>query len=396
VVSPIRNVVVGSAYLWRADAKVGLHYLGQHLLAHGCRLDWFTVPLSALHLLKPRVARIKRPFLSLALSGGQRFVEGEGWVVNHVPLTLAHAIPGRRLLGSSWLSRNYLRLTCPSLPALACRAGVDPVDLLLFDCGGIDLYRVFGRRAQRVIYRVSDFVSEFPNQLPERTRLEREIIQRADVLLLAYETMREEAVAIRGHAQGVYVLPNGGDFELFQQSAPPPPEYQDIPTPRAVYVGTMTGWFNWDLVLGAARLLPEVSFCLLGRGPVPTDMPANVHYLGACPHEQVPGYLQHADVGLIPFLDLPRIRRIDRPLKYYEYLASGLPIAATPHGHLADMAPHARFGVTPETYAEAIRQSLGANAEERAALMAEAAPHSWRNTLARLDDILAQEGMQFA
>ena len=393
---PIRNVVVGSSFLWHDTGKVGLHVFTEHLLDKGCRLEWFTVPLSLLHLTKPRIMQVKRRHLRLALTGGERYASGDAGLTNRVPLTLLHPIPQRPFLGGAFVLRNYLRMRWPSLPALARRDGVAPLDLLFFDCGGVDIYQAFAASARRVVYRVSDFVSEFPRQIPERVRLEQEIIRQADVLLLAYETMRDEVIAVRGTDHGVHVLPNGGKIQLFQRPAPPPPEYRDIPAPRAIYVGTMSSWFDWELLLGAARLAKDVSFCLLGRGRVPDDLPPNVFYLGSCHHDEVPGYLQHASVGLIPFVDLPRIRRIDRPLKFYEYLASGLPIVSTPHGHLRQMAPHALFGATAGQFAQAIQDSLGFDAAYKEHLKRLAEPFAWANILKRFDQILEGEGICLA
>ena len=139
-----------------------------------------------------------------------------------------------------------------------------------------------------------------------------------------------------------------------------------------------------------------MSFCLLGRGRVPDDLPPNVFYLGSCHHDEVPGYLQHASVGLIPFVDLPRIRRIDRPLKFYEYLASGLPIVSTPHGHLRQMAPHALFGATAGQFAQAIQDSLGFDAAYKEHLKRLAEPFAWANILKRFDQILEGEGICLA
>lgn len=389
------NIVVGSSYLWRDNAKVGLHYFCEHLLRERCRLDWFTVPLSLLHLAKPRVARIKRRYLQQSRHPQWESL-GAGCIINHVPLTVVHPVPGWPILGGDWVGRNYLRLRSPSLANLARRAGIDPIDLLFFDCGGIGLYRAFGRRARKTVYRVSDFVHEFSYQLPARSELERQIIREADVLLPAYESMREFILHIRGHERGVHVLPNGGQLDLLLSPAPVPEAYEHIAGPRALYVGSRGGWFDWELLIAVARLMPSVSFCLLGRGVASSEadtLPENMHLLGACPHEQVPGYLQHADVGLIPWRNEAHARRIDRPLKYYEYLASGLPIVSTPHGHLKDMAPYARFGDDAASFAQAIREALEAGPPDREALAAAVAPYSWDRIQTRFQAILVQEGV---
>ena len=56
-------------------------------------------------------------------------------------------------------------------------------------------------------------------------------------------------------------------------------------------------------------------------------MPANVHFLGLKIQAQLPAYLQRFDVGLIPFRVTSTTHAVS-PLKVYEYLASGVPVAA--------------------------------------------------------------------
>jgi glycosyltransferase involved in cell wall biosynthesis len=56
----------------------------------------------------------------------------------------------------------------------------------------------------------------------------------------------------------------------------------------------------------------------------------NLHRLGMRSREDVPGYLQHCDVGLIPF-DVVGHRDLVasiNPLKLYEYMAAGLPVVS--------------------------------------------------------------------
>jgi hypothetical protein len=58
-------------------------------------------------------------------------------------------------------------------------------------------------------------------------------------------------------------------------------------------------------------------------------MPPNVVYLGLKPQTDLPAYVQRFDVGLVPFV-LSEVTHSVSPLKVYEYLASGVPVAAPP------------------------------------------------------------------
>ena len=389
----VKNVVIGSSYLWRDSAKVGLHTFGEHLLSKGCGIEWFTIPFSLLHFVSPKHMSLKLHRLARSLGPPWREQVGRGRIVNRIPLTLLHPLPGIPLLESYFVSRSYLGLRIVPLPALAKRDGIFPVDMLLFDAGGTGIYYEFAKKASVVAHRVNDLVAEFPRQVKGRIECEKEIIRKADIVLPVSGPIYDEVIRIRGSVEGVHLLPNGVNLRLFSAVASCPPEYAAIPEPRAVLVGTFSGWYDWDLLREVAQMRPAVSFCLVGRGEVPTMGLGNVHVLGPRAPEQIPAYMQHASVGLIPFRDCPRIRRVERPLKFYQYIASGLPVVSVPYGALRGMSPGVFFGASPAEFAEALDAALRVTSEERAALRRAAQQFSWGTVFERFEAILGEHGI---
>ena len=63
-----------------------------------------------------------------------------------------------------------------------------------------------------------------------------------------------------------------------------------------------------------------------------------IHLLGARPYDQIPAYLQHADVVIIPHLVNPFTESLD-PIKAYECLAAGRPTVATPVAGFRELGP---------------------------------------------------------
>jgi len=224
---------------------------------------------------------------------------------------------------------------------------------------------------------------------------EREILRKVDLVLAVSEGLYEEAVRIRGTSKGVHLLPNGVNIEPFSKPWPEPADYKQIPPPRAVFVGSLSTWFDWELLREVATIRPSISFVIIGRGTAPVQLPKNVYLIGPRPHAEVPGFLLHADVGLILFKDLPIIARVEKPLKFYEYLAAGLPIVSVPYGNLKRMEPYALFGSDPIEVAEAIDEAIkiGADQGERNWRKVEASKFSWNNVFAQFDEILRSEGL---
>ncbi|MFP4542416.1 MAG: glycosyltransferase, partial [Opitutales bacterium] len=94
----------------------------------------------------------------------------------------------------------------------------------------------------------------------------------------------------------------------------------------------------------------------------------NFHVLGYRPQQEVPLYLQAADALLLPYRD-PHEAFVTSPLKFFEYLASGRPIAAA---RLPELAPFARqpdlaiewCGIDDYAgFAEAVERALATPAE---------------------------------
>jgi glycosyltransferase involved in cell wall biosynthesis len=134
--------------------------------------------------------------------------------------------------------------------------------------------------------------------------------------------------------QATCYLPNGVDFDHFDQQQSCPPEYSGLEGPIALYVGTLLKErFDFELVNMAAKRLPHVQFVIIGPGDhakMDFDKRDNIHILGPRAHTDVPAYMQHADVGLIPFdvKKSPDLINCTNPLKLYEYLAAGIPVVS--------------------------------------------------------------------
>ena len=80
------------------------------------------------------------------------------------------------------------------------------------------------------------------------------------------------------------------------------------------------------------------------------------------------------------------------PIKFYEYLASGIPIVAT---RLPDFEPFAHLTglvTTPEEFVAALEDAIAHDTpEKRQACMAEARNHSWEARFAQIDPLILRK-----
>lgn len=101
------------------------------------------------------------------------------------------------------------------------------------------------------------------------------------------------------------------------------------------YVGTVSGWFDWQWVAQLAQARPQDEVRIIGPvyAAAPMALPTNVKLLPALAHADALRAMQDFDVGLIPFQATRLTASVD-PIKYYEYRALGLPVLSTRFGDM--------------------------------------------------------------
>jgi len=83
----------------------------------------------------------------------------------------------------------------------------------------------------------------------------------------------------------------------------------------------------------------------------------NVHFLGYRSYDSLPNYLRGMEVGLLPTL-INEYTHSMFPMKYYEYLAAGLPVVSTPLSFTQDIHNGLELGDGAEEFVEAISRQL--------------------------------------
>jgi len=138
----------------------------------------------------------------------------------------------------------------------------------------------------------------------------------------------------RSRIRPVELIPNGVDVDLFRTPRSRPADLTRSPV--ALYVGTLHAErVDIPLVMALAEARPDLHIVLLGPNSLPADATnqmervPTIHLLGPRPYGQIPAYLQHADVVIVPHLVNPFTESLD-PIKAYECLAAGRPTVATP------------------------------------------------------------------
>ena len=272
--------------------KVGSHHLARELAIRGHRVAHVSTSASIAHLVRgPQNARR----LSLALRGPE--IDSFGVV---------HAVPRSLVPLRASLSHN-------ELPSYISRIGFGDADFVIVDqplmaaaCNRFD--------RSKVVYRATDVYED-----GRARRGEDLLLARLPAAIVGTSVLVLNRLVQRSPETPSLLLTNGVDTTAFI------PNETSIVREGAVYVGAIDKRFDWQAVLDIAGCLYPKRVTIAGPVTVglPSRIPTNVKLIGPVAYADVPHLLQSHTVGLLPFF--PAAENHGRsPMKYYEYLASGL------------------------------------------------------------------------
>lgn len=221
---------------------------------------------------------------------------------------------------------------------------------------------------------IDDYLAFYGEDVREN---ELKIGRAADGIVL---TSRNLAVPFAQCNKPTTIIPNGVDFSHYARVS-----MGAMSEKTVVYMGSLGQWVDFDLLHEVAVELPEWRFKIVGdlRGRTLSRLtwPSNVEFVGVVPYEDLPRLLKGCSVGIIPFRPEDPIVKSTDPLKFYEYLAAGLPVVAT---RIPDLLRFAKttgvfFADGAADFSEAIRQAgdLASDAMFRCAAAEVAGANSW-------------------
>ncbi len=364
--------------------RVGSHNYADLFVREGHEVFWLGRTVHPLNILRASMRHPLHKDLIASWQAGGIKIRDNFWTYH--PLTL---LPYRdfAFLASKVVQEHTLKFTLPPVHRILKRRGFERVDVLWLGQSLHSLSLARYARYGKLIYRMSDDYLQFRGVPSTMERAEAEIIERADTVFVTSRKLYERVCASAGDK--VLYLPNGVDLAHFDIPAPAEPiDLVAIPHPRVLYVGTIQEWFDLNLIIYAAKSLPEFSFVLVGphtqierAAVVP-----NIHILGVRPYAQLPPYLYHCDVGVIPFLKTP-LTDSTNPVKIFEYFASGLPVVSTNIREVEQLHSPALIAKTPNEFVDALREARE-HGRGRAEYLQFGRANGWQERYARIKERL--------
>lgn len=159
---------------------------------------------------------------------------------------------------------------------------------------------------------------------------EDELFARCDTVVVCSEDLRRSR---QSRAREIEVITNGVDRELFTTPAPRPTGMPSAPI--AVYVGSLhADRLDIELLLEVADAMSQLTVVLVGPDSLDADSRgrltsrSNITLTGPRPHAEIPAWMQHADVVIVPHRITPFTESLD-PIKAYESRVVNTPTVAT-------------------------------------------------------------------
>ena len=369
--------------------RVGSHYFADQFLKNGWEVTYLSAPVTPFHLVRIRDKDVRKR-VSTVLHGGY---ERRKNLVSYVPFSLI-APDGRPLLNSRLVTRNWHRTLFPKPSRIMKRLGMEAVELLYLD----NIFQSYWLEVlphKKSVFRVMDNHGLFPGWKGRAEEIAASVAKRADLTI--YSALHLETYVRSLSPRKSIFIPNGVDFELFQEQSTPLNKklldaIRQTKPPRVLYVGAIDHRLDMELIRVASSKLPHVTVILAGPIYAPVDtnnLPDNVLLVGPVPHQELSALMKEVSLGIIPFDTHKQYERIEgiRPLKLFEYLAGGLPVVCTRWPEVEHMGSPASFYSTQEEFIETVQSVLG-NPPPAETAKAFAKDHDWSKSFAKLIDSL--------
>lgn len=354
--SGVRDIVILSTADWDNPYWTNKQHVAVELARLGKRILY----IDSLGIRQPALSRGDLRRIWRRLKRGMRppeQVRENLWVWS--PL----AVPLQRFAAVRLLNRNLLRIW------LEFRLKkLDFGRPLLWTYSPLTFQLLVRSVFSEVVYHSVDDIAEQPGMPKQAIRVaEKDLVASADMIFVTSLELFDRHKAINPNT---HYLANVCDYEHFARARDDdlaePCDISSLPLPRVGFIGAVSGYkLDLNLIREIAIERPHWSFVFvgeIGEGDPWTNLETlrglpNVHFMGGRPYADLPAYLKSFDVAILPSA-LNDYTKAMFPMKFFEYLAAGLPVVSTPLPALAGYGSVATFCGDAASFVGAIERNL--------------------------------------
>ncbi|MBR6352152.1 MAG: glycosyltransferase [Firmicutes bacterium] len=194
---------------------------------------------------------------------------------------------------------------------------------------------------KQTVYDCVDRHSAYPGLIDRETvdEMEADLARSCGVCFATAQGLYE---TLKQYNPNSYLIPNGANFELFNKVAQLKDNLPEAGEKNAEnagkrpvmgFVGMVQDCTDQKCLRAAADAYPEGKLIVIGRNLPGVDtsllQAPNIELRQPVPQDQLPEVMKDFDVCLNCFADNDLSKDVS-PLKFYEYLATGIPVVSTP------------------------------------------------------------------
>lgn len=352
----MKKIIITSAHYFHSPIQIGNHHFARLFARHGYEVLFLSTPITPFHKFSADQDAYK-----IRKENHRKGGVKENNIISYVPASIVTP-RNMPLFSSKWTLWNWDYFSYPSLSKKIDELGFSDVDVIWMES------LIFAPILKKVSYkkmicRIADDLLGFDNVSDKTFTNELQVLKQADHIFFSSSVVMEKYRPLFKENSLAYIE-NGMDVNNFvRKSYQVPEEYNTIPSPRVIYVGSIENWFDETLVEKCAKALKDVNFIIIGPGTAKLEqlkILENVHLLGPKTFDTLPNYLYYSDVGIIPFETKKNKTLIDgvNPLKLYEYMACGLPVVSTKWKTLEELDPPILMAEENDDFINKLKEAL--------------------------------------
>lgn len=254
---------------------------------------------------------------------------------------------------------------------------------LIWMCGPTTLNWIPASFKGPVVYDCMDDHGAFGDGLwrTKQDALEREVVSRADLILASSARLLDKMHSMDSTGKKeVLLVRNGFSGKVLPSARASKPA--DTKQFTACYFGTISSWFDFDLVKESLSRFPNLTYKIIGPIEHGVEVPEDprIEFVGPVAHDSLPDYVADCDCLIMPFIVNELILSVD-PVKLYEYVNLGKDIVCVRYPEVERFSDFAELYNGSDEYCASLERVMASehrkyNEEQRLQLLSESSWHA--------------------
>lgn len=250
-------------------------------------------------------------------------------------------------------------------------------------------------KSKKIYYDCMDDMLEFGHMEKETLiEIEYKLYQAAAVVFCSSEYLAETLKVRYGMRDNMFVINNAAIL----------PDTNDISRKatqhlcknggiKMVYIGTISKWFDFNLIQYLQDKIPTLELYLFGPRDVAIPKNSQIHYCGIVEHNAIFQIMSESDILIMPFVVTKLILSVN-PVKLYEYIYSGRPCIAPKYPESLKFVEYVYLYENKENCLAIVKNIIANNfisKKTREDALKFVRNNTWQNRLLQITDILDGE-----